>query len=288
MGRVESLVGDVLILERDLSCQFFLLACRCFETENDTADGRIDKETLLLWEQLLFTRDFHGEYHKLSYRDNFQRLFAEFLQENDTVKNVILKYLADGFRSWDYTKNLQGIVRECLETNKNQILNSAFYWWKHKMIYAIYKYEKSIGAKIREVVKGTISVEHILPQNWYGIRNDSSAENLKSMDEDAWKIFHEGIDACINGVGNLLLITPNENTSASNYHPKDKHYEQLCSGGSYEEHNTNRGQWEDPQGWRRIIEESGEKIYKFILDNLVGVSYRVDESPDSPGWQVSE
>jgi len=284
----ENLVGDVLILEKDLSCQFFLLACRRFETEKDMANGRIDNETLVMWEQLLFTRDLHENYYKLRYTDNFQGLFAEFLKDNSDVKDIISKYLADGFRFWDYTKNLQGIVRDCLKINKNQILNNAFYWWKHKMIYALYKYEKSIEAELREVVKGTISVEHILPQNWYGIRDgkDLSGETLKSMEDDAWKRFHEGIDACINGIGNLLLITPSENTSKSNYHPKDKIYDPPYSGGSYKNHDCNRGQWEDPQKWKLIIEERGERIYKYMLDNLVGAPYKKEETLSNPDGQT--
>ena len=281
----KDLVGDVLIFERDLSCQFFLLGCRRFETKIGHADGRLDYETLILWEKLLFTRDLHEEYHGLSYRDNFQSLFAEFLLEKDTVNAVIKKYLVDGFRP-GHTTDLQGIVQKHLVANKDKILNLAFYWNKAKMIYAIYKYEKSIEAKIREVVKGTISVEHILPQNWYWIRKDPSGEFL--LDEDAWKGFHQEIDACINGIGNLLLITPNENTSEGNQHPKNKKYERLCSGGTYEEHNKNRGQWEDPKEWKQIIEGRGNKIYDFMLNNLVGASYKVDESPSKSGRQPSE
>ena len=156
------------------------------------------------------------------------------------------------------------------------------------MIYAIYKYEKSIGAELRDVVKGRISVEHILPQNWYGIRDgkDLSGKILKSMGEDSWKQFHEGIDACINGIGNLLLITPSENTSKSNNHPKDKIYDPPYSGGSYKDHDCNRGQWEDPQKWKLIIEARGEKIYKYMLDNLVGTPYKKEEVLSSPDGQT--
>lgn len=157
------------------------------------------------------------------------------------------------------------------------------------MIYAIYKYEKSIKAELREVVKGKISGEHILPQNWYWIRDEKgpSGETL-NMEEDTWKNFHEDIDACINGIGNLLLITPSENSSKSNYHPKDKIYDPPYSGGSYKDHDDNRGQWEDPQKWKSIIEARGVKIYDFMLENLVGESYKAVESPDNSDRQPSD
>ena len=98
------------------------------------------------------------------------------------------------------------------------------------MIYAIYKYEISRGANIREVMKGTISVEHILPQEWLWIKDND--EDLNGKSEDEWDSFRNEIEGCINGIGNLLLITPGENTSPGNHHPADKEYEKYCAGGS--------------------------------------------------------
>ena len=105
-----SLVGDVLILDRDLSCQFFLIVCRCLERGLDKADGRIGNDSLLLWEKLLFTRDFHGEYYNLKGgRDDFPALFASFKPSEELIAEKIKGYLADGFRP-DRTKGLQSIV----------------------------------------------------------------------------------------------------------------------------------------------------------------------------------
>lgn len=264
------LVGDVLILERDLSCEFFLIICRCLEREQNKADGRVGNDTLLGWEKLLFTRDFHGAYHGKSNRDNFPALFESCLADEERITNAIKGYVADGFRWWDVTKGLQSIVAGYLTEHQESILNQAFHWWKSKVIYAIYKYEVSRGAKIREVMKDTISVEHILPQEWYGIRDKD--EELKGMSEDEWASFHKKIDGCINGIGNLLLITPGENTSVGNKHPADKEYERYCAGGSYKEHDLSREKWRQSKEWSALIRTRGEEIFKFMLGTLVDAS----------------
>ena len=264
---VNPLVGDVLILEQDLSCQFFLIICRHLESAKGKADGRIDKDLLLLWEKLLFTRDFHGEYYGKSYRDNFPYLFAACGVDEAQITTVLKNYLADGFRPNDVTKGLQSIVAAYLNEYRESVLNGAFHWWKEKMKYAIYKFEASRGANIREVMKGTISVEHILPQEWYWIRDED--EYLKGLSEDDWASFYKRIDECINGVGNLLLITPGENTSVGNNHPANKDYEKYCAGGSYAEHRQNREKWRDSKEWSKLIRARGEEIFKFMLGTLV-------------------
>ena len=175
----DSLVGDVLILEQDLSCQFFLLICRRLKGAQGGTDGRVRTDVLLLWEKLLFTRDFHGEYYNLKGgRDDFPKLFASCGVEVEQITEVIKSFLVRGFRP-DRTTGLQSIVASYLIRYREDILNQGFNWWKPKMIYAIYKYEISRdeisgGAKVREVMKGTISVEHILPQEWYWIKDSDN------------------------------------------------------------------------------------------------------------------
>ena len=260
-------VGDVLILDRDLSCQFFLIVCRRLEQENGKTDGRVGKDTLRLWEKLLFTRDFHGGYYNLKgVRDDFPTLFASCMPDEKQVAKVINGYLSDGFRS-DRTKGLQTIVAKYLNDHRESILNQAFYWWKSKMIYAIYKYEISKAAEIRRVMKGTISVEHILPQDWYWMRDKDP--KLKGMSAEDWDAFRKNIDNRINGIGNLLLLTPGENASESNKHPADKEYLKY-SGGSYGEHNHSRERWRSSEQWPEIIEKRGIAIFDFMLSSLVG------------------
>jgi hypothetical protein len=274
-----ALVGDVLILDRDLSCQFFLIICRRLESGQGKADGRIGEGSLLLWEKLLFTRDFHDGYYNLNRdsRDNFPALFASCRRDvnEKQIAIVITKYLADGFRPERATKGLQSIVVAYLKAKKETILNSAFIFRKSKMIYAIYKYEINAGAKFREVMKGTISVEHILPQEWLWIKDTD--EDLKRMSGDKWDPFYKEIEGCINGIGNLLLITPGENTSAGNNHPADKEYEKYYAGGSYKEHNGSREEWRQSKNWTKLIQDRGEKIFNFMLGTLVDAS----ESPRS-------
>jgi len=271
---VDRLVGDVLILEPELSCQFFLIICRRLESEADKADGRIGGDALLLWEKLLFTRNFHGEYYHKSYRDYFPALFNECKAKEEQITNVIKKYLADGFRP-DLTEGkLQTIVFEYLKAHQPDILNRAFYWhpWVHKMKYAIYKYEviAQRNYAIREVVKGGISVEHILPQGWeweWIVDSCGVHRNLSNEDKDKWI---KDVGSFINGIGNLLLISQSANSSVGNKHPAKKEYP--YSGGSYQEHNQNREKWTPPEKWEKLIKERGEEIFKFMLGTLVDAS----------------
>lgn len=282
----DSLVGDVLILDRNLSYQFFFLVCRLFESEEGKADGRVGKDVLRLWERLVFTRDFHDCYHNLKgQRDNFPALFAGLFKNlrleeesptvikaaEEAVVKVIEPYLKDGFRPHDKTKGLQTKVANYLQGNVDHILNGAFGWWRHKMIYAIYKYEIDKEAKLRDVMKGTISVEHILPQDWkWEWVNDEEAMKLG---ED---VTRRKINAYINGIGNLLLITPSDNSALRNEHPKNKcyknYYDANCKGGnSYEKHDSNPEVWESSGKWCHLIHDRGEKIYNFMLKELVGM-----------------
>lgn len=267
-----ALVGDVLILERELSCQFFLIVCRRFESALGMADGKIGNDALLLWERLLFTRDFHDRYHGLWYKDNFEGLFEACCAKGIPIIDTIRGYLVNGFRT-GHTDGLQSIVLQFLNDNRENILNNAFYWWKAKMIYAIYKYEISNGAKIREVMKGSISVEHILPQDWQWdwIEGVSQVPGKLSDDEkDKWL---KEVGGFINGIGNLLLITPGENSSVGNSHPANKKY--IYSGGSYNAHHHNREEWRSSKKWPILIRARGEEIFKFMLDTLI-------DSPKGP------
>ena len=270
----DQLVGDVLILDRDLSCQFFLIICRCMESEVGKADGRIGNDTLKLWEKLVFTRDFHERYRGLWYRDNFEKLFEDCRANQGRVDEAIYGYVVNGFRPGS-TDGLQSIVATYLNDHRESIMNQAFNWhpWKFKMIYAIYKYEISKMAEIRRVMKGTISVEHILPQEWKW-QWISSTEALSSENKDKWM---KQINSFINGIGNLLLLTPGENTAEGNKHPADKEY-MNCGGGSYLDHNQSRKQWLCPDRWADLIHNRGEKIYQFMLSELVGDPGQVQSS----------
>lgn len=262
----DALVGDVLILERDLTCQFFLIACRQLESQKGKADGRVDGKTLGLWERLLFTRDFHGKYYNLKgSRDNFPELFESCKATGAQIRDVIQRYVVDGFRP-DKTRGLQSIVIKHLEDNKQQILTNAFHWWKSKMIYAIYKFEISKGTKLREVMKGTISVEHILPQewNWDWVNNAI----MKERKEESIR----QINSCINGIGNLLLITPGENSTVGNHHPAQKIYDDVYDGGSYKAHNENREEWKAAENWCNLIHGRGNAIYTFMIEYLINGS----------------
>jgi hypothetical protein len=261
------LIGDVLILERGYSSEFFLIVCRHFQRAMDVASA------LPLWEKLLFTRDFHDAYHGKSNRDRFYLLLHECRSSENEVANVISRYLADGFRGWDTTKGLQSLVAAFLKENKEKfILNNAFYWWKHKMIYAIYKYETAKtaeSAQLRGVMKGTISVEHILPQGWKWEWIEKSPEVGRDLTDDEKAEWLKDVGSFINGIGNLLLLNPSANTALGDNHPAEKDYTRYCIGGSYAKHHNNLSRWWDPNQWKALIHDRGEDIFRFILENLV-------------------
>ncbi|RYD38432.1 MAG: DUF262 domain-containing protein [Verrucomicrobiaceae bacterium] len=272
---VQPLVGDVLILERELSCEFFLIVCRRLQSKEDMLDGRLDESTLLLWEKLLFTRDFHGSYYNLKGgRDNFPELFDSIESDEASIVKLLQGYLANGFRP-DRTADLQRIVIAHLNEYEHLVLNKAYDWWRHKMIYTIYKYETHLDADLRRVMKGTISVEHLLPRNWTWMRKEGEDRILRNMPDEDWDKFRKGIDACIDGIGNLLLLTPGENTSASDHHPAKKSYDRYATGGSYEDHHLNREKWLSCHEWENLIRKRGEKIFHFMRTRLLG-------EPDTP------
>jgi len=278
------LVGDVIILEKDLSCQFFLLVCRLFEKQKSEADGRINETILGNWEKLLFTRDFHGAYHRKRYTDNFESLFESCIRNAPQLSEVIEEFVKDGFRPRDATKNLQGIVGSFLTDPRNtdQILKNAYYWWKHKMIYTIYKYEVSKKADIRDVMKGTISVEHILPQDWKWewIKGWEQAE---APPKDRQDVLLKDIGGYINGLGNLLLLTPGENSSVGNTHPADKNYERYCIADVEGSPHQDRENWRSSEDWEDLIRNRGKDIYNFMLKNLIGIPEQAKEPSREPG-----
>ena len=275
------LVGDVLILEPDLSCQFFLIICRLMESCRDKADGTVSSAVLSQWEKLLFTRDFHGAYHGLNHskRDNFPALFQKCQADGENIARVIQGYLADGFRS-GATDGLQSLVFKHLMDHKGWILNHAFGWlWVPKLKYAIYKYEvrenAAIRTAIRDVMKGTISVEHILPQGWDLAWMEEKDTPPRTLSESERGPMHEAVQKYINGIGNLLLLTRGENSSQGNIHPAEKRYDRYSTAGSYAEHDRNRARWRSSNEWRALIHERGENIFNFMVSTLV-------DGPESP------
>lgn len=274
--KADRLVGDVMILERELSCEFFLIVCRRLRASLEKANGRLSSESLKLWERFLFTRDFHDAYYRLWYKDDFPKLFSELGSDEGQIADILGKYLADGFR--DQTKGLQTLVAKYLEENRPNILNNAFHWWKGKMIYALYKFEVSLDADLREEMKGSISVEHILPQEWQwkwigGF--ESGVEPTGDLREE----FLRKIGGYINGLGNLILLTPRENTAVGNSHPSEKRY--LRQSGSCGEHNRNPERWRSSSGWGDLIRERGGTILDFMRRELVGQTHEHPAIPEN-------
>lgn len=263
-----NLIGDVVVLNKFYSIQLFILVYHKFKNDNHLFFENV--EALKLWERLLFTSNFHWKYYGKVYRDNYEWLFTEISKKNNVndIKNVISNFVENGFRRELFDDNsLQKTVSILVTNEKDRILNGAFNFhpFVDKMVYTLYKYE--IGKKVdieklRKIMKDGRSVEHILPQSWQWSWIGEEVKNGIVSDKGREK--QNEIQRVINGIGNLLLITPNENSSQSNSHPKDKVYKS-CSGGSYDEHNTSRDNWTDPNKWESKILERGEEIYKFMI-----------------------
>ncbi len=255
MDKTNPLIGDVLILERSLSLELFMLLFHKHENANFLSDRFVR-----VWEKFLFIRDFHDRYYRQVYRDDFENLFYE-LGNGDNDVNILDKFLTGGFRpELMESRSLPQTSIAYIQKNKNNILSSAYNWWQRKMVYILYKFELESNANrqdLRKIMKDGVSIEHILPQewSWEWVAGDGGKSEQELRNE---------INGVINGIGNLLLILGGENSSASNNHPNEKHYNS-CSGGSYELHNGQKDKWKSHLNWKTIIDDRGNEIFKFLL-----------------------
>lgn len=261
------LIGDVLILDKRISLEFFILL---FHLQHSTLIQSI--EFVKDWERFLFIRDFHDKYYYLANKDNFEDLFLKISKsefDSIPIKDILNLFIANGFRKDKMDEgNLPKTVANYINEHKLHILNNAFTWWTEKMVYIIYKYELSKNADfqmLREIMKKGRSIDHILPQAWEW---DGTEGEISNNDSEKGKEFHKEMGSIINGIGNLLLVTGSENSSLGKTHPQQKKYKS-CKGGSYAEHNSCRSKWEDYKEWGNLINNRGELIYEFIKKFIV-------------------
>ena len=251
------LIGDLLILDKSLSLEFFIMLYY-----KDLQTSIKNRSIIKLWEKLLFTRDFHDKYYRLKSTDDFEALFQKIALEGK-IEDILNYYVIHGFRPEHMEeRNLPLTVSSYIKKNETSILNNAFNWKSGKMVYILYKYEISLSAdldELRKIIKEGRSVEHILPREWKWEWIGETQNNVSEIGLE----FNKKINGIINGIGNLLLITGSENSSKSNNHPHEKYYKS-CSGGSYTIHNENKSQWEEHKNWEKLINERGEKIYDFL------------------------
>jgi hypothetical protein len=248
--RINPLIGDSIILDRNISIEMFLILAH---------SDKLDDLDLKKWELLLFTRNFHDIYKGKKYRDEFQWLFIRIIN-GENISEVLNEYMNNGFRKELFKYGLQKEYKEFINTNKEKILNNAFWFRKDRMTYLLYKFEISLDASIREelriLFKKSKSLEHIIPQSWSIDWLDKSKKN----DE----VFKNKINSKINGIGNLLLLSNSENSSESNSHPKDKTYK-ISNKGSYKKHNEKREVLSDNfEKWVDDIDVRGSEIYSFL------------------------
>jgi hypothetical protein len=250
------IIGDVIILERNYTLSFLLILKHLKEL------NKLQNELLTSWEKLLFTRDFHDKYKGLWYTDNFEYLFFLISKDVQNVCDLIKKFEIEGFRSNKFLLNK--VVAEYLNQNKYNIINKAYYWHKEKMEYLLYKYEIHLQQEsrkhLREIMKNGVSVEHILPQEWQW----DWTKYKDNQDSNEAKIFLDKIEKIKNGIGNLLIITPSQNSSLSNNSPNVKKYD-TALGLSYQKHNESN-MWDDCKNWESNILTRGVEIYIFLVE----------------------
>lgn len=95
-------------------------------------------------------------------------------------------------------------------------------------------------------------------------------------EEQTWNMLQsEEINPIINGIGNLLLLSSSENSSLGNKCPDLKEYkiglEDKNGESSYAKHNREREVWKDSSQWKGRIEERGERIFKFLMEEMIGI-----------------
>ena len=267
------LIGDTFILDPARTLEFFIL----LRNRSDYEAKALDKQLMKLWEKLLFTRDFHGEYYRLWYTDDFDKLFGQMKEEKNLadLKNLILYYVQKGFRPEKFKdQSLQNTFKDYLDEKNDSLLNAAYRFSLRKVSYILYKHELELfngepncnirKRELRSIVKSGISVEHILPRGW----ETKWLEKEISDDPNKTSETRETIDRVVDGIGNLLITTSGENSSVSNNHPSDKKYT-TCTGGSYALHNANREEWRDSSKWVERIQARGEKIIHFMKDYFI-------------------
>ena len=267
---VSDLVGDVLVLDKAKSTELFLLIYH--------NKGKINAEQLQLWEKLLFTQDFHDLYYRKQYREDFPRLYKELkqilvdpnteLDREEAITDRLKYYVQNGFR-YD-TEGLQYIVYKHLIKHQYNILYGAYHFWRNKMRYLLYKYEKSNGVdlrQLREVMKEGAALEHILPREWEW----EWIKNCCKSDEEQNR-FNQDIREYLNGIGNLLLLSQSENSTHGNKKPAEKEYS--INGSSYQIHNENKERWKKPEQWIDLIQERGNKVVDFLFTYFFAAPYK--------------
>lgn len=308
MGRIlpewdnkNELVGDVLILDRELSVEFFLLLLKTLVdshyqqiapdkgelTLNDMLNDITLNDILKKWEKFVYIRDFHDKYYRLFYRDDFPKLFYELfvsLKENakginneygerisDMIEKKLDYYLEKGFRpdKFQEGENLIKVVYGFIDENKESILKNAYYWYPEKMKYLLYKYYKEgklMDKKyLRRIFKEGVSLEHILPRNWRWEWIGAKPNNLTDEEHK----FNQSISDVINGIGNLMLLTSSDNSSLKDKKPTEK-LKHLQKCGIITD--MNNDWWKDLESskkWKESIERRGENIFNFLIKYFV-------------------
>lgn len=271
---------DIIVLDKKLSTEFLLLLSKKLQSI-DWPVQDVPSDILKSWEDLVFLRDFHDKYFSLKIKDNFQQLFEDVLKK-DTIKGIneaIQVFVKDSFRkdriSGNSGKLLKEVVAEYVGSHKAEILKRGRHFWSAKMKYVLYKYEcQHCPEEMHKLMKEPTTIEHILPGNREKAKQ--TLQEKDGWDEQTWKILQsEEINPIIDGIGNLLLLSSSENSSLGNKRPDLKEYkiglEDKNGNSSYAKHNREREVWKDPDQWEGRIMERGERIFKFLMEEMIGI-----------------
>lgn len=258
-----SLVGDVLLLDKNRSLIFLLRACRINED--------LDEKLIERWENFLLRYEiiyWAGFFSKKRYRGDFDKLFAA-LNKNENF-NKCFELLENYYKGtwfgadWEH---LGESSKRLFESSKNQWLQFAYFW--NKKAYILYKFEINNGgdrgAIRKEIFKDdNVSIDHIVAQSLSWV--DLGFTNYPQQKEEADKLWEE-ILTVINGIGNLSLSTTSNNASDSNGLPKD-HVETYKNAGLK---NTAEivNFWDEPKEFVKKINNRSDLIIDYVYDKVI-------------------
>ena len=265
-----SLIGDILLLDKNKSLVFLL---RAFRNGNPLENKLIERwENFLLLYEIIYYNGYF--YNSKAFRDNFENIFKSIsglcLQK---CNDLLFKYFNNEEKfsySWIHLGENSKIH---FESSINKWKSNIYGW--NKVGYFLYKYEISNGSNICEIRNSifkndSLSIDHIVARGltWNDL-NYKDYYELSNVDErkkEADSLWSEILNV-INGIGNLSLSTTTQNSSDSNGLPCKhiKTYEKCGLKQTLKEVET----WNEPKEFISNINTRNEKIINFISEKII-------------------
>lgn len=296
----EPLVGDVVLLDQRRSMIFLL---RYFRALGDIMET--DRMLLRRWEALLFLWNFHDLFYnmKSSHRDSFSTIFDHLIPAGLGSLSGLIRDFYRGnknFAYWKYEKKctksgeievgLDAVFREFINRHDDQFRRRA-YSWSHfhgRYRYWLYKYEVEMAAGNAGVVRKSlrklfkendVTLDHMIPREleWKELSLNremtNKVESWKECDRDQAERHWEELKGCLDGIGNLVILSRSTNASLKNISPfrRAAEYQRLgLDSVSYVELAEFKAvaDWKDPKtdSWEGRIDARGRRLMSKMKD----------------------